>query len=100
MNLAYALSWKPDYKDHNRGLGGATWIKQDTTSHIASLAFLALPDDMDITLEGVLGEKQKIRPWLFWLVRNENDQRDIIAHTTLQAAASGESAYEKILLTM
>ncbi len=55
---------------------------------------------MDITLEGILCEKQKIRPWVFWLVGNENDQGDIIAHTTLQAAASGESAYEKISLTM
>ena len=92
LNPADAPSRRPDYENHARGLGGTTWIKQDTTSDIASLTFLALADDMDVTLEGVLFEKQKIRPWVFLLVGNENDQGDIIAHTTLQAAASGESA--------
>ncbi len=100
LNLADAPCRRPDYKDHARGLGGATWIKQDTTIDIASLTFLALPDDRDVTLEGVLCEKQKIRPWIFLLAGNENDQRDIIAHTTLQLAASDELAYEEISLTM
>ncbi len=100
LNPADAPSQRPDYKDHARRLGGPTWIQQDTTTDIACLTFLALPDDMDVTLEGVLCEKQKIRPWVFLLVGNENDQGDIIAHTTLKAAATGESAYEEISLTI
>ena len=100
MNSANSLSRRPDYEDHARGLGGATWIKQDNTSDIASLTFMALLDNIDVTLEGLLCEKQKIRPWVFLLVGNENDQGNIIAHTTLLAAASGESTYEEILLTM
>lgn len=31
---------------------------------------------------------------------NENNQRDIIAHTILQETASGELAYKEILLTI
>ena len=100
LNPADAPSRRPNYEDHARKLGEATWIKQDTTSDIASLTFLALADDMDVILEGVLCEKQKIRPWVFLLVGNENNQGDIIAHTTLQAAASGESAYKEVPLTM
>ena len=91
LNPADAPSRRPNYEDHARGLGRATWIKQDTTSDIASFTFMALQDDIDVTLEGALCEKQKIRPWVFLLVENENDQGDIIAHTTLQAAGSGES---------
>ena len=34
------------------------------------------------------------------ILENENNQGNIIAHTILQETASGESAYEKISLTM
>ncbi len=100
LNPADTPSQRPDYEDHTRDLGRAIWIKQNTTSDIASLTFLALLDDMDVMLEEVLCEKEKIRPWVFLLVENDNDQGDIIAYTTLQAAASGESEYEEISLRM
>lgn len=51
-------------------------------------------------LDEILFEDQEMRPWVFLLVGNENNQGDIIIHTTLYEAASGESAYEKISLTM
>ena len=92
LNPADAPSRRPDYEDHARDLGGATWIKQDSTSDVATLTFLTLSDDIDVAPE--------VRPWVFLLVGNENDQRDIIAHATLQTAASDESAYEEISLTM
>ena len=92
MNPADASSQRSDYKDHARNLGGATWIKQDSTSNVATLTFLTLSNSIDVA--------PVVRPWVFLLVENENDQRDIIAHATLQTAARGESVYEEILLTM
>ena len=41
-----------------------------------------------------------MRPWVFLLVRNGNDNGNIITHTILQEAAADESAYEQTSLAM
>ena len=45
-------------------------------------------------------EEEEMRPWVLLLLGNENDNRNIIAHTTLQKVAADESTYEKTSLAM
>lgn len=63
------------------------------------LTFLTLPYEMTLP-EEVLFKDQEMRPWVFLLVGNENDQGDIIAYATLHEAAIDESAYEEVFLTI
>lgn len=61
--------------------------------------FLTLPYEMALP-EKVLFKDHEMRPWVFLLVGNKNDQGDIIAYTTLHKVAISESAYEEVFLIM
>lgn len=99
LNSTDAPSWKPDYEKDAKNLEGAIWVKENVISIVASLIFLSLPYKMAL-LDEVLFKDQEMRPWVFLLVENKNDQGDIITYTILYKAANGESAYKKIFLTM
>lgn len=93
LNPADAPFRRPDYEDYANCLEKKTWIKQDFSSDIASLTFLTSSDN-------IRGKKIDKKPWVLMILGNENNQGNIIAHTTLQKAASRESAYEEISLTI
>ena len=71
----------------------ATWIKQDLKSNIVSILFLI---SLDHLRENNLEEK----PYIFRLLKNKNNQGNIITHTILYAALNGKLTYKKILLIM
>lgn len=71
-----------NHKEHNKSWEEIIYIKYDFTSNIVSFTFLALSDDE------ILYEKKKTRLWLFLLVRNENDQKDIIFYPILQVVTN------------
>ena len=93
LSPADTLSRKSDYEDKDIRSNEKTWIKQAVTNDVIIFSFTSM-------INNHIWEEEKMRPWVFLLIGNKNDNENIITHITLQKAEVDKSVYKETLLVI